>query len=88
MDAPTRGTARGSLIAAPEWAAGTVPFIVGLLVVALLIGAVVWRTRSGRGRQSRPQEQPPAPRDRAMPPRSLALPTISAAQANGSRPTR
>ncbi|MET8940392.1 DUF6479 family protein [Streptomyces rubiginosohelvolus] len=52
------GISQESLIAAPEWAAGTVPFIVGLLVVALLIGAVVWRTRSSRRRASRPQEQP------------------------------
>ncbi|MFJ2851286.1 MULTISPECIES: DUF6479 family protein [Streptomyces] len=52
-----RGTGQESLIAAPEWVAGTVPFIVGLLVVALLIGAVVWRTRSGRSRLHRPQEQ-------------------------------
>ncbi|MFF7492888.1 DUF6479 family protein [Streptomyces rubiginosohelvolus] len=58
MDAMVRGTGQESLIAAPEWAAGTVPFIVGLLVVALLIGAVVWRTRSGKRRASRPQEQP------------------------------
>ncbi|WP_443071243.1 DUF6479 family protein [Streptomyces sp. YIM 132580] len=50
-------TGQESLIAAPEWAAGTVPFIVGLLVVALLIGAVVWRTRSGRSRPHRPQKQ-------------------------------
>ncbi|MGW4177652.1 DUF6479 family protein [Streptomyces rubiginosohelvolus] len=49
------GISQESLIAAPEWAAGTVPFIVGLLVVALLIGAVVWRTRSSRRRASRPQ---------------------------------
>lgn len=57
MDAMVRGTGQESLIAAPEWAAGTVPFIVGLLVVSLLIGAVVWRTRSSKRRASCPQEQ-------------------------------
>lgn len=58
MGAMARGTGQESLIAAPEWAAGTVPFIVGLLVVALLIGAVVWRTRMGRSGPHRSQTQP------------------------------
>ncbi|MFE8911158.1 DUF6479 family protein [Streptomyces globisporus] len=53
-----RASAQGSHLAAREWAGGTVPFVVGLFVVALLIGAVVWRTRKGRSRPPRPEEQP------------------------------
>ncbi|MFI1931525.1 DUF6479 family protein [Streptomyces sp. NPDC020330] len=49
-------SAQGPHLAAQEWAGGTVPFIVGLFVVALLIGTVVWRTRKG-SRPPRPEEQ-------------------------------
>ncbi|MFJ5049960.1 DUF6479 family protein [Streptomyces sp. NPDC088719] len=53
--------ADGISIAAKEWAGGTVPFIVGLVVVALLIGSVIWRSRRGRSRPPRPEEQPVRP---------------------------
>ncbi|MEU5288344.1 DUF6479 family protein [Streptomyces sp. CA-278952] len=52
-----RTSTEGRHLAAEEWAGGTVPFIVGLFVVALLIGTVVWRTRKGRSRPPRPEEQ-------------------------------
>ncbi|MGW4840261.1 DUF6479 family protein [Streptomyces sp. MBT55] len=75
-------------IAVPAWAARAVLLIVGLLVVALLIGAVVWRTRSSRSRAPRLEEEPSP----FSPPRSAstepALPTISADPVNGSRRTR
>ncbi|MEU4173533.1 DUF6479 family protein [Streptomyces sp. NPDC026589] len=52
-----RASDPGPHLAAPVWAGGTVPFIVGLFVVALLIGTVVWRTRKGRSRPPRPDER-------------------------------
>ncbi|MEU8770821.1 DUF6479 family protein [Streptomyces griseus] len=48
---------QGQHLAAPVWADGTVPFIVGIFVVALLIGTVAWRTRKGRSRPPHPDEQ-------------------------------
>ncbi|MEV7659952.1 DUF6479 family protein [Streptomyces anulatus] len=53
--------ALGFSIAAGEWVGGTVPFTVGLVVVALLIGSVIWRSRKGGSRPPRPEEQPARP---------------------------
>ncbi|WP_404950897.1 DUF6479 family protein [Streptomyces sp. ARC12] len=53
--------ALGFSIAAGEWVGGTVPFTVGLVVVALLIGSVMWRSRKGGSRPPRPEEQPARP---------------------------
>ncbi|MFF7492913.1 DUF6479 family protein [Streptomyces rubiginosohelvolus] len=59
--------------APPAWA-GAVPFIVGLLVVALLIGAVVWRTRSSRSRPPRLEGEP----SHLLPPRNAPTEPCSA----------
>lgn len=54
------GRIKGSGPAAGEWTRGTFPFVVGLVVVALLVGAG-WRSGKGRDRPPRPEGQPSRP---------------------------
>ncbi|MCX4821216.1 DUF6479 family protein [Streptomyces sp. NBC_01142] len=46
------------LAAGNEWVTGIGPFIIGIAVVALLIGVVARRSGRGRSRPPRPEEQP------------------------------
>ncbi|MFI1018928.1 DUF6479 family protein [Streptomyces sp. NPDC020965] len=48
-----------------QWVTGIGPFVIGIAVVALLIGLVVRKGGKGRSRPPRPDEQPRRPASRS-----------------------
>ncbi|MGC5341545.1 DUF6479 family protein [Streptomyces sp. DT24] len=65
MDLSTRQDASAELAAAASTPGWIVPLVIGVVVVAVLIGLVAWDSRRKRARAPRPDEQPRRPAHRA-----------------------